>query len=436
MSETGSPCLIRRTALAVSLVLAASVLAACGGGASGPPTLTWYINPDSGGQVEIARRCTAAAQGRYQVTTTLLPRESSEQRQQLVRRLAAHDSSIDLMSLDPPYIPEFAEAGFLAPVPADVATRVTQGVVESAVAGSTWKHQLVAVPFWANTQLLWFRKSVAKAAGLDMTKPVTWRQLIDAAKAQHKLLGVQGIRAEALTVWINALVESAGGHIITGKADDPKHVQLGLTGEPGRLAADVIRNVARAGVGGPALSTAGEDANVIGFEGGNAGFMLNWPFVWPRALSGVKAGTLKQSVPDDYGWALYPQVIAGKDSRPPYGGINIGIGAFGAHTDFAFEAAECATSAKNEAYYFVSNGNPAARVAAYDDPAVVKAFPMAPVIRASLERAAPRPQTAYYSEVSSSLQRTYHPPGSVQPGRTGQRATDLITAVLRKEKLL
>ena len=39
------------------------------------------------------------------------------------------DSSIDLMSLDPPYIPEFAEAGFLAPVPEDVAERVTEGVV-------------------------------------------------------------------------------------------------------------------------------------------------------------------------------------------------------------------------------------------------------------------------------------------------------------------
>ena len=32
--------------------------------AAAPPTLTWYINPDSGGQAEIARRCTEAAGGR------------------------------------------------------------------------------------------------------------------------------------------------------------------------------------------------------------------------------------------------------------------------------------------------------------------------------------------------------------------------------------
>jgi multiple sugar transport system substrate-binding protein len=61
---------------------------------------------------------------------------------------------------------------------------------------------------------------------------------------------------------------------------------------------------------------------------------------------------------------------------------------------------------------------------------------MAPTIRDSLEQAATRPQTPYYSEVSSSIQRTYHPPSSVEPGRTGERAANLIEAVLRKEELL
>ena len=115
----------------------------------------------------------------------MLPRESSAQREQLIRRLAAEDSSIDLMSLDPPYIPEFSEAGFLAPVPADVAARVSEGVLPSALAGATWQGKLVTVPFWANTQLLWYRRSVAEAAGLDMSRPVTWDQLIEAAQSQN-----------------------------------------------------------------------------------------------------------------------------------------------------------------------------------------------------------------------------------------------------------
>src|SRR5215213_5182685 len=197
---------------AAAAAVLASTLAACGGDSGAANALTWYINPDSGGQAEIASRCTEEAGGAYTIEVAQLPRESAQQREQLIRRLAAEDSSIDIMSLDPPYIPELAEAGFLAPVPEDVAERVTEGVVQSAIDGSTWKDELVAIPFWANTQLLWYKKSVAEAAGLDMSQPVTWQQIIDAAKSQKKDLGVQGIRAEALTVWINALVESAGGH--------------------------------------------------------------------------------------------------------------------------------------------------------------------------------------------------------------------------------
>ena len=50
------------------------------------------------------------------------------------------------MSLDPPFIPEMAEPGFLAPVPDDVAQRVTQNVVAGALAGATWDDKLVDRP--------------------------------------------------------------------------------------------------------------------------------------------------------------------------------------------------------------------------------------------------------------------------------------------------
>ncbi|WP_308123605.1 extracellular solute-binding protein [Modestobacter marinus] len=413
-----------------------SGLAACGGDSGGVPTLTWYINPDSGGQAEIAARCTEAAEGRYTLVTAVLPRDSPSQREQLVRRLAAEDSSIDLMSLDPPYIPEFAQAGFLAPVPQEVGDRVTEGVVQSAIDGSTWDDELVAIPFWANTQLLWYRKSVVEQAGLDMSQPVTWEQLLQVAEQTGTTVSAQGTRSESLTVWLNALIESAGGSIIAENSTDPDQIQLGLTSDAGIRAAEVMRQVADSGVTGPAFSTANEDSNATQFEGPEAGFMVNWPFVWGRALSAVEGGTLDASVPDDIGWALYPQVDAGEPSAPPYGGINIGVGAYSQHPDLAYEATECITSDENQAYYMVSNGNPAASTAVYDDPEVVEVFPMAPVIAESLEQAAPRPQTPYYSEVSGGVQREYHAPSTVDPESTPQRAEDLISAVLRGDQLL
>ncbi len=107
----------RGLAAGAATAVLATVLAGCGGSDGGVPTLTWYINPDNGSQAELASRCTEEADGRYRIETALLPRDASSQREQLIRRLAAKDSSIDLMSLDVIYVPEFAQAGFLADVP-------------------------------------------------------------------------------------------------------------------------------------------------------------------------------------------------------------------------------------------------------------------------------------------------------------------------------
>jgi multiple sugar transport system substrate-binding protein len=353
----------------------------------------------------------------------------------LVRRLAAGDQSIDLMSLDVVFAPELSQAGFLAPVPADVAERVSEGVFPGSLETATWDDKLVAIPFWANTQLLWYRKSVAEAAGLDMTQPVTWDQLVKAAQDQGKILSAQGRRSESLTVWLNALIESAGGHIIDENSTNPEDIQLGLDSPAGQRAAEVMHEVAVSGAVGPAFSTASEDTSASQFESADAGFMVNWPFVWAQAQTKVKAGTLEQSVPDDYGWTQYPRVDADTPSAPPLGGINIGVSAVSRYVDFAFQATECITSDENQAYYMNTNGNPASSAAVYDDPEVQKVYPMADTIRDSLAAAAPRPLTPYYSEVTGGLQREYHPPASVSAS-TGQKADDLISAVLAGDQLL
>ncbi|GIG19608.1 trehalose-binding lipoprotein LpqY [Cellulomonas chitinilytica] len=428
----------RRTrALALGTALAALLpLAACSA-ESGPPVLTWFINPDDGGQAEIAKRCTDQSGGAYSIEVSILPRDAASQREQLARRLAASDSSIDIMSLDPPFIPELSEPGFLAPIPDDVATKVSQNVVAGALAGATWNGKLVTVPFWANTQLLWYRKSVAAAAGIDPAAgPVTWKQIMDAAKSQDKFLSVQGAKAESLTVWINALVASAGGQILENPEAPADELKLGLDTPAGKAAADIIGTIGRENLAGPSLPTEDEGVSLTVFQGDRGSFMVNWPFVWSATNASVEQGTLPQSLVDDIGWALYPQTDAAQQSRPPYGGINLGIGAFSKHVDLAFDAAQCIVTPENQAYYFVANGNPPSNTESYNDPAVTKAFPMADVIRQSLEQAAPRPQTPYYNEVSTGLQETWHPPSSVNPETTPQKSTEFITAVLHGEQLL
>src|SRR6266568_3408632 len=271
--------------------LALAVLACSGGDARRPggPTLRWYANPDNGGQARLAARCTAEAGGRWRLEVLPLPSDASQQREQLVRRLAARDVSIDLMSLDLPFVPELAEAGFLRPFTESEGAPLAEGVLRGALASATWRGRLVAAPFTASTQLLWFRRSVAAKAGLPVgERPVTWRELIAAAERTSSTVAVQANRYEGYMVWVTALVASAGGRILEN-AEAGKHAHAALDGEAGRRAAAVIRALARSAAADPALSTADEEAARATFQGARGGFMVNWPYVHGAAQAAPAA---------------------------------------------------------------------------------------------------------------------------------------------------
>jgi multiple sugar transport system substrate-binding protein len=427
----------RSGAMRMALVcgLLASALAGCRD-ARGVPTVNWYINADNGGQAALARRCTEAAAGRYRIQTFVLPTDATSQREQLVRRLAARDSSIDLMSLDTPFVAEFAVAGFLHPLPAAAAAALTEGVLRGPLESATWEGVLVAIPFWANTQLLWYRRSAAARAGIDPdAAPVTWTQLIRAATVTRTTVEVQAARYEGYMVWINALVASAGGRILRDPSAG-KNAQPAIDSEAGREAATIISALAHSPAASPALSTSTEESSRLAFQAAGGGFMVNWPYVYGAAQDAVAKGSLGRDVLDDIGWARYPAAVAGEASRPPLGGIDLAIGAFGRHPDLALEAVGCVSSEASQRYYMLSAKNPAARGAVYDDPEVRQAFPMADLIRASIDSAGPRPPTPYYTDVSAAVVRAFHPPAGVDPRRTPAAAARLIVDVLHDRALL
>jgi multiple sugar transport system substrate-binding protein len=417
-------------------LITALCLACAPGAPPGPPLLTWYVNPDNGGQARLAARCEAEAEGLFRLRVLTLPRDATQQREQLVRRLAARDASIDLMSLDLPFVPELAEAGFLLPFEERDAAALSDGVLAAPLASARWRGRLVAAPFVANAQLLWYRRSVARRAGLDLAAgPVTWDALVAAAERTGTTLEVQAKRYEGYLVWINALVASAGGALLL----DPeagRDARPGIAGPAGVRAAEVIRRLATSPAASPALSTADEEATRAAFHGPRGGFMVNWSYVYGAAREAVAAGTLDPAAVDDLGWARYPRALAGAPSRPPLGGIALAAGAFGRHPDLAVRAIRCLTSERSQARYMVDAKNPAARAAVYDDPEVRRVFPMADLVRESIRDAAPRPHTPYHADVAAAVVREFHPPAAVDPARTPAAAARLVVDVLHDRVLL
>jgi trehalose/maltose transport system substrate-binding protein len=405
---------------------------ACGGDDGATPTLTWWINPDPNppagfqgafGQAGIAERCST---DEYRIETELLPGSASEQRIQLARRLAADDSSIDLMSLDPPFTAEFAAAGFLEPLPSELQQRLSAGVLQGAIDGASWEGQLVVAPLWANTQVLWFRKSLADAGGLDMTQPVTWDQIIEAAASAGGTVGVQANKYEGYIVWINALVMGAGGELITGEGEE---AEVAIASEAGTEAARVVATLAASPAAQADLSVSNE-GTVLGPFGADPGaFMVNWTFVYNNFRDGP--------VLDDIGWARYPQTIEGQESRPPIGGINVGVGAFSGHPEEALAALECITSQEQQIIYAVDTANMPARADAYEDPGLTEQFPadLLTLFRESIDAAGPRPASPFWSTIVNAMLAEWHPADSVDPESTPESSSDFVADVLDGEAL-
>ena len=220
------------------------------------------------------------------------------------------------MSLDPPFVPEFSEAGFVADLPDDLADELTDDVFDAAVQSATWKDELVAAPMWTNTQLLWYRESVAEEAGLDLDRlrsgEFTWDEVIGAAEETGTTISVQGNRYEGYTVWINALIEGAGGEVLVNPEADVDDLELGLGTDAVQEAAAVIREAVDAGVVGPAVSTATEEESLALFQRDASGFMVNWPYVYEAFRGGVESGQLDQAFLDDLAWTTYPRTVEGE----------------------------------------------------------------------------------------------------------------------------
>ena len=193
----------------------------------------------------------------------------------------------------------------------------------------------------------------------------------------------------------------------------------------GRVAARVIRQLATSRAADPGLDQTTEIEAQQRFFAGRAGFMVNWPYIW--SLS--SAPRWKH---DDLGWAMYPRTEPDRPAAPPVGGISVAVPASSTHPELALEAARCLTSAEHQARLVASSGGFLAPTASvYNDPMVRRAYPMADLLRDSLEHGVPRPVVGDYQTISRALLKTFWPPRRVDPATTPRQAQRAIDAALR-----
>jgi multiple sugar transport system substrate-binding protein len=419
----------RGSIAALSAVVLGLAITACGDSGSGSARahLRWFIfNEPSGAPQQIAKQCSKASNGAYDITFEYLPSSADQQREQLVRRLGAEDDSLDLLGMDVVWTGEFANAGWLRPVPPATEKVVTDKVFDSVLQTARFKNKLYVVPIWSNTQFLWYRTDRSPQP------PKTWDEMITAGEKLGPSKGriqVQANRYEGLVVLVNQLIESAGTHILAGPT------KLQLDEQPTERALAVLGRLSHSKVAASNLTTSTEDTARLGFESGDSAFMINYSFVYPSA---------KSNAPDIFKVmkaAKYPQVDASKPAKPPIGGINIGVSAFSKHPKEAFAAAECLVKPENQLKVAELGGLPPVRSDVYDQPEIEKAYPgFGDVVRESIESAAPRPsESPAYQDLSLAIQRAIHPTTGIDPKNPKpayDKLRDYVTKAIKREGLL
>jgi len=405
------------------VLLAVPAVAACGSDRTGPPVINLYYGPEQNLQ-KVIDNCNQQAGGRYTIVYNTLPREADGQREQMVRRLAAGDRSMDVLGLDVTWTAEFAEAGWIREWTGAYREEAERGVLPGPLESARWRDKLYAATKNTNVQLLWYRSDLVDRP------PATWAEMIEQARQlrdqgrPYQVL-MTGAQYEGLVVQYNTLVNSVGGHILSEDGSQAVMDQGAVR------ALEVLSQFANSGVTSPGLSNQREDTVRLAFQAGDsAAFQINWPFVYPATKEGNPA------VFENMRWARIPAVDPGTPSRATIGGYNLAVSSFSEHPDLAFEAALCLRNAENQKFSAINDGVPPTIESVYDEPEMAEAYPMKDTIREALQDSSVRPITPAYQNVSTVLSTVLSPPSAIDPPATAQRLREELQDAIESKGVL
>lgn len=301
----------RYAAIVGIMALSAGMLAACGGGSSnnsssgksnGPISLTeedyYTTNPGNQG-VQKVLNAYMKLHPNVHIKRTALTSNAN-----YVPKLLEQASSgnlPDLLMLDNPYVPQFAQTGTLEPLNS-LGTVPKGGFISTVYKAGLYKGKMYAMPLYTNTIALFYNKPMLAAA--HVTPPTTWAQLlVDAKKLttkQHFGLTFQGeIPADGITWDYEPFLWSNGGSL--------EH----LTAKPAVQALTLLHDLVKEGAVSPEVINWTQQNEEEQFAAGQAAMMINGPWNFP---------TLEQVKNLSYGVVELPLRTPSEKEVVPLGG--------------------------------------------------------------------------------------------------------------------
>lgn len=327
------------------------------------------------------------------VTLVELPDSADETHAQMATDLRGGDRSrFDVLNIDVSWTSEFAAAGWIRPLPRDRFP--LKAFLRPVVDTATYDGRLYAVPYVTNAGLLLYRKDVLAAEGVP--PPRTWAELERDAKTiapGHGLDGYAGqfLPYEGLTVNAAEAVYSAGGSIL---GDEGARVTVNSAAAREGIGF-LARGVREGWIPRQAL-TYKEEESKQAFRDGRLLFLRNWPYAY--AVASAPGSPVAGKI------GAVPLPGPAGPGRSVLGGSDLAVSTHARHPDSAARLIAYLTSEPVQRQVLVRGALPPVRAALYDDPALVREFPYLPTLRESVLRAAPRPKSPRYDQVSLVVQ--------------------------------
>jgi len=276
------------------------------------------------------------------------------------------------------------------------------------VANNTIDGKLLAMPWFTDAGLLYYRKDLLDKYGLKA--PTTWEELAAAAQkiqegeraagaADFQGFVFQAKAYEGLTCdaveWVTSY---GGGNIVdsTGRItiDNPQAVQALKT------AASWIGKIAPTGV----LNYGEEEARGV-FQSGKAAFMRNWPYAW--SLGQGADSPIKGKI----GVSPLPKGGASGRNAATLGGWQLAVTKYSKHPDEAADLVMYLTSKEVQKDRAINGSFNPTIMSLYKDADVLKANPFFGSLYDVFTGAVPRPSTVTglkYPDVSQAFWNAVH----------------------------
>src|SRR5829696_8864125 len=351
--------------------------------------------------------------------------------------LKARTGAYDLIMLDDPWFPRFADEQLLSELTPLLEKRgqsdPDSDFVETSVALCRHPYQsgpLYALPYVGNSQLFFYRKDLFVKHSLKA--PETWNDVLAAAKTIHeqettgandgRIHGyvMRAAQGNAAVADFMPIFWAFGGDMFDASGKPTVNSQKGIA------ALDLMLQLGKYSPPGYASFNADEvGAHLLQ---GTAAMSINWP-VWISPFSDPS----RSRVTGKMEFTVLPG--AEKPGQAEIGNWLIAIPRYSKNAEAAMDFLLWATTAE-QMKRSAQRGNPPTRRSLFNDAELVAKNPAYPAQLRSLESSRPRPRTPYWNEIENAfgIFLSKANSGELSPAEAMNQANAEIEKILQRAK--